>query len=192
LFLTSALKASRSLSAGIVASAKAGQPSGPLLDRIGLGGTLTLFGLAGILSPFAVGPALGWLRAALFEALLLCGLLPYAFVFQRLRQRRPDREALALGCSLAVGCVTCLILGGGTWGLLASNLRWGRSPYGRAELAFFSLLALSNLIMLRNVLRLRRWSVTPPIEPLSWSSILVIPVSLVVFLSVLTLYSLGE
>jgi hypothetical protein len=192
LFLTSALKASRSLSAGIVASAKAGQPSGPLLDRIGLGGTLTLFSLAGILSPFAVGPALGWLRSALFEALLLCGLLPYAFVFQRLRRHGADQEVLTFGSSLAIGCLTCCILGAGVWGYITSTeRRHHHSPYRWAELAFFALLALLNVLMLRNTLRLKRSSATLPFEPLSWLSILAIPVSLVTFIFVLFLYSLS-
>ena len=65
------------------------------------------------------------------------------------------------------------------------------SPYAWAELAFFALLAFSNLTILINGLKLRRSSVTPPIEPLSWWSILVIPVTLVIFLSVPMLYILS-
>jgi len=190
LFLGCALKASRSLGASLLASNERSRPPTLLLDRVAVGGTLVLFTLAAVLSLFAVGHALDGLRSALTEALLLCGLLPYAFVFQRLRQRGADRGALALECSLAIGCLTCCILGGSVWADMIPNTRWHHhGPYEWAELAFFALVALSNVLILRNIMRLKRSSVTPPLEPLTWISIFAIPVSLIIFLYVFAWYS---
>ena len=192
LFLIGALKSLSPLSASFLVSTEPSESSRLLLDRIGVGGTLVLFTFAAVLSLLAVGKALGGLRSALIEALLLWGLLPYAFVFQRFRRRGADREALTLGCSLAMGCLTSCILGASVWGYMISNKQWHHhGPYEWAGVAFFALLALSNVLMLRNILRLKRSNATPPFEPLSWLSILVIPVSLMIFLYVLFLYSLS-
>jgi hypothetical protein len=189
LFLTGALKVSRSVGGGLLACTIPGQAPGLRVARLGVGITLLLFTSVAVLSVFVVRPLLAGLRFFTIEALLVVGSLPYASVFQRLCRRGEDREALTLGCGLAVGCLTNLILGGGVGVLLALDKHWGQSRYEGAELAFFSLLALSNLLMLRNGLRLRQSSTTPPLEALSWWSILVTPVSLVVFLSVIVVYS---
>jgi hypothetical protein len=192
LFLTGALRSLGALSMSFLASGKPSQSSGLLLDRIGIGATLVLFTFAAALSVFAVGPALDGLRSGLFEALVVCGLLPYGFVFQKLRRHGADREVLAFGCSLAIGCLTSCILGASVWGYMISSKQWhqhGLVEWG--EPAFFTLLALSNVLVLRNILRLKRSSVTTPFEPLSWLSILVIPVTLAIFLFVLSLYSLS-
>ena len=141
LFLTGALKSSRSLSSSFLASTEPSQPSRPSRDRLAVGGTLVLLTFAAVLWLFAVGQALGGVRSALIEALLLCGLLPYAFVFQRLRRLGADREVLTLGCSLAIGCLTTCILGASVWGYMTSYKQWRHpSPSDWAELTFFALL----------------------------------------------------
>jgi hypothetical protein len=189
--LTAGFKASRSLSPSVIAT-EPSQRYGYVLDRLAVGSTVVLLALPVLAAPFAVGPSLHAVRTTVLEALLMVGLLPYVFVFQRLRQREVEPEALNLGHSLAIGCVTCCVLGVTVWTLGANEYPPLRSRYGWAELAFLALLAAANLLVLGNTFRLKRSDFTQPSTLRSWLSILVVSGSLIVFPLVLCFFALAE
>jgi hypothetical protein len=192
IFLTAAFKASRSLRPNVIVR-EPSQGYGYSLDRLAVGSTVALLALPLVAAPFAVGPAFHAVRTAVLEALLVVGLLPYVFVFERLRQREVRPEALDLGRSLAVGCVTCCVLGVSVWRLSANEYPPPlQNRYEWAELAFFGLLAAANLLMLSNIFTLKRSDLTQAFTLRPWLGILVVSGSLIVLPLVLCLYALAE
>lgn len=151
--------------------------------RAAVGITLMLLLLPVALGFFTLTPDLSTLQFAVLEPVMAVGALPYVIVWRDLKNSRPTSQAQTAASALATGFLALLATGAVTYGII---FRWTPSSQPHqmstwAELAFFALLGLANIAVLRASGKSMRPSETEGGKKRSVWGTLAVPICLIVF-----------